>query len=122
MTIQSAAADLILSALLPSGDTTGVTDTTAIQAALDAAANGQPVMLAAGSYYTLNPIVIPPGAILLGSYADEVADGSQGQYGTVISPVPGFTQNGQGRTPSSCCRDRLRAATPAEARSRRSAG
>lgn len=95
MTIQSAAADLILSALLPSGDTTGVTDTTAIQAALDAAANGQPVMLAAGSYYTLNPIVIPPGAILLGSYADEVADGSQGQYGTVISPVPGFTQNGQ---------------------------
>ena len=45
-----------------SGDATGVTDTAAIQAALNAVPSGGIVQLAAGYYYTNVPLIIPPAS------------------------------------------------------------
>jgi len=50
-----------------SGDATGVTDTAAIQDALNAVVSGGIVQLAAGYYYTTGPLIVPPGVTLQGA-------------------------------------------------------
>ena len=49
------------------GDTTGATDTTVIQDALNAVPSGGIVQLAAGYYYTNVPLIVPPGVTLQGA-------------------------------------------------------
>ena len=50
-----------------SGDSTGATDTTMIQDALNAVPSGGIVQLAAGYYYTNVPLIVPPGVTLQGA-------------------------------------------------------
>lgn len=80
-----------LNAVTVSGaDPAGVADSTsAIQAALNAAANGQPVYLPAGVYKTTSPITLPPGSVLLGPSAwDSTAFAD---VGATIKPSASFT-------------------------------
>jgi len=73
--------------ILPSGDTTGQTDTVNINQALAANLNGQNVVLAAGVFYVDSPILIPPGGVLKGQFANEVATLSVHAWGSVITAV-----------------------------------
>lgn len=69
-------------------DPTGTNDSTsAINTALTDAAPGQPVYLPTGIYKTTAPILVPPGGVLLGDYANEVATYLDALYGTVIQPA-----------------------------------
>ena len=71
-------------------DNTGAADaTTAIQDALNAAAQGQPVYLPAGTYKTTSPLTLPPGSVLLGDSAWD--DSAFGDIGTTIKPSAAFT-------------------------------
>ncbi len=86
-------------AVRPSGDATGKTDTASIQAALNAAFAAIPhgvVRLAAGLYSTNRPLIIPPGVALVGAFANEVAEFSAMESGTIIQGAAGFSQ---GRAP-----------------------
>jgi hypothetical protein len=66
-------------------DPTGVNDSTAaINNALLAANPGQPVYLPAGTYKTTAPINMPPGSVLMGDHANEVA--TDQIFGTTIQP------------------------------------
>jgi hypothetical protein len=73
--------------VLPSGDRTGHTDTANINGALAANLNGQNVVLAAGVFYVDSPIVIPPGGVLKGQFANEVTELSVHAWGSCISAV-----------------------------------
>lgn len=74
-------------------DPSGVLDSTAaIQAALNAAAPGQPVYLPSGIYKTTAPLIIPPGGVLMGDFANEVATYLDALYGTVIQPAATWAQ------------------------------
>jgi len=77
-------------------DPTGVVDsTTAINNALTDAYNnapGQPVYLPAGIYKTTSPILIPPGAVLIGDHSNEVAKPSVGRWGSIIQPSATWAQ------------------------------
>lgn len=55
--------------LAPSGDATGATDTSSIQALLNLAVPGAVVALQPGTFYTDAPLVIPPQVTLAGSGA-----------------------------------------------------
>lgn len=55
-----------LSTIAPSGDTTGATDTTTIQAALNNT-SGNEVLLAGGTYHVNATLTIPPGMTVSGS-------------------------------------------------------
>jgi hypothetical protein len=77
--------------VLPSGDTTGATDTANINGALGANLDGQNVVLAAGHFYVNSTITIPPGGVLRGQFANEVNAPSESSYhpwGSVITAVP----------------------------------
>lgn len=71
----------------PSGDTFGVTDANNINTALNNSANGQNVVLAAGQFYVSTTIVIPPGSVLRGQFANEVDVPSDHAWGSVITAV-----------------------------------
>jgi hypothetical protein len=71
----------------PSGDTTGVTDTAAIQGLLNA--GNVTVILGAGKFYINKPITIPPYCALVGQ--PNTTQVSQTDGGTVLVPVSGFT-------------------------------
>ena len=76
--------------LLPSGDTTGVTDTANIQALLNSAPPGGIVRLHNGIYYTIATLSRPPGVILAG--APGMGDSqAYGDSATIIKPVAAFT-------------------------------
>ena len=71
-------------------DPTGTNDSTAaIQAALNTAAQGQPVYLPPGTYKTTSPLTLPPGSVLLGGSAWD--NSAFGDIGTTIKPSAGFT-------------------------------
>src|ERR1043166_8470777 len=53
-------------ALIPSGDTTGATDTAAVNTALGNAGAGGSVLLGPGNWYTNAPLAIPVGVELAG--------------------------------------------------------
>ena len=73
----------------PSGDTTGVTDTTAINNALTSAAAGTVVYLAAGVFYIDAPISVPASVLLLGAVGlDNVY---VGDHGTVLRLTSSFS-------------------------------
>lgn len=55
-------------------------------------AAGKPAILPAGILKTRNPIVIPPGGIIRGNGANEVATYLDGLYGTVIQPAASWKQ------------------------------
>jgi hypothetical protein len=75
--------------LVPSGRD----DTATIQNALNAAeAAGRAVMLAAGTFITSAPLVIPPGVALVGVNANEVTTTADFIAGTVIQPSASFSQ------------------------------
>ena len=76
--------------ILPSGDTTGQTDTTNINQALAANLNGQNVVLAAGVFYVNSPLLIPPGGVLKGQFANENTEISVHAWGSCISAVPAW--------------------------------
>jgi hypothetical protein len=71
----------------PSGDTTGATDTTAINDALAAAPLGGSVVLSPGTYRTDAPLLIPPQVMLLGTHSSHI-DSTV----TCIEPVAAFTR------------------------------
>jgi hypothetical protein len=73
--------------VLPSGDTTGATDTTNINGALAANLNGQNVVLAAGVFYVDSPIMIPPGGVLKGQFANENTEFSNHAWGSCLTAV-----------------------------------
>jgi len=73
--------------VLPSGDTTGNTDTPNINNALAANLSGQNVVLAAGVFYVNSPIIIPPGGVLRGQFANENTELSVHAWGSCISAV-----------------------------------
>jgi hypothetical protein len=73
--------------VLPSGDTTGNTDTANINNALAANLSGQNVVLAAGVFFVNSPIMIPPGGVLRGQFANEVTQLSVHAWGSCISAV-----------------------------------
>ena len=73
--------------ILPSGDITGKTDATNINQALAANLNGQNVVLAAGRFYVNAPIIIPPGGVLKGQFANENTRLSNHAWGSCISAV-----------------------------------
>jgi hypothetical protein len=52
--------------LTPSGDTTGATDTAAVNAALGGVGAGGSVLLGPGDWYTAAPLAIPAGVELAG--------------------------------------------------------
>jgi hypothetical protein len=80
-----------LNAVTMSGaDPSGVADSAAIiQAAVNAAADGQPVYLPRGTYKTSSPITLPAGSILLGDSSWDTS--AFGDAGTVIKPSASFT-------------------------------
>ena len=53
-------------ALIPSGDTTGATDTAAVNTALGNAGAGGSVLLGPGNWYTHAPLAVPAGVELAG--------------------------------------------------------
>jgi hypothetical protein len=73
--------------ILPSGDTTGETDATNINDALAANLSGQNVVLAAGLFYVNAPVMIPPGGVLKGQFANENTEISVHAWGSCISAV-----------------------------------
>jgi hypothetical protein len=76
-----------VTALQPSGDTTGVTDTAAIQGLLNA--GNVTVTLGEGKYYINKPITIPPYTALLGQR--NTTQVSQTDGGSILVPTAGFT-------------------------------
>jgi hypothetical protein len=79
--------------LTPSGDTSGATDTAAINTALTTAQPGDQVWLGAGQWYISQPINMPPMRVLRGMRgAVAAADGSPG-HGTNINLASGFTSS-----------------------------
>ena len=72
--------------LIPSGDTTGATDTGAINGALAAAPLGGIVALQPGTWYTDLPLEIPPQVTLAGSHSSHI-DATT----VCIMPVAAFT-------------------------------
>lgn len=76
-------------------DPTGASDSTsAINNALTAASQGQPVYLPTGIYKVTAPILIPPGGVLLGDFANEVATYLDSLGGTVIQPSAAWSNGG----------------------------
>jgi hypothetical protein len=73
--------------VVPSGDSTGATDTTAITAALGAAVAGGVVTLAPGEYFTSGPLTIGSGVALAGTHG---AQGRANEVGTTIMAATGF--------------------------------
>jgi hypothetical protein len=82
----------VFATIPPSGDPSGLADTSAINGALAAAAPlGQAVRLAAAPYLVSAPILPPPGTALIGSPANEISTYLDGAWGTVIRAVPGWS-------------------------------
>ena len=84
-----------LATITPSGDTSGGTDWANINAALTAAAQGQPVVLGAGTYWVDAPIVLPSstGVDLRGQEgAMQGGAGSPG-VGVTIRPTASFASS-----------------------------
>jgi hypothetical protein len=73
--------------VLPTGDTTGVQDAANINGALSGNLNGQNVVLAAGQFYVNTTLMIPPGGVLKGQFANEVDVPTDHAWGSVISAV-----------------------------------
>lgn len=86
---QLRAVDWLNAATQFGADPTGAADSTAaIQNALNAAPNGQPVYLPAGVYKTTAPLTLPAGSVLLGASGWD--NYSYGDVGTAIKPSAAF--------------------------------
>jgi hypothetical protein len=81
-----------LTIVTASGDTTGATDTSAINDALAAAPAGGLVQLGPGSFYTDAPIVVPSGVLLAGIKGGVNGGSAERPTGSVLTPVSSFTQ------------------------------
>jgi hypothetical protein len=81
-----------LTAVAASGDTTGVTDTAAINDALAAAPAGGLVQLGPGSFYTNAPILVPSGVLLSGIKGGINGGSAENPAGSVLTPVSSFSQ------------------------------
>ena len=82
-----------LNAVNYGADPTGAADsTTAIQAALTAAAPGQVVYLPNGVYKTTTPVIIPQGVTLQGPQRNQQSGGgSSNDWGAVLKPAASFS-------------------------------
>ncbi len=80
--------------LSPSGDTTGATDTAAINTALGRVGAGGSVLLDPGDWHTDAPLKIPPGVELAGIKGGINGRTSTTPAGSVIHPVAGFSATG----------------------------
>ena len=92
-----AAGGTVITQLQPSGDTTGATDTAAINAIFGS--TGQYARLAPGTFYVDAPVVVTGGSTLEGAKGAttsvyDIAPPGTGL--TVITPVSGFTASGSG--------------------------
>ncbi|HEV2403233.1 MAG TPA: hypothetical protein VGS08_03460, partial [Candidatus Saccharimonadales bacterium] len=94
-TTDSSSASSSAVGLQPSGDTTGVTDTAVIQSALNTTPSGGYVQLGAGTFWTVNPILIPSGVGLRGTIGSVQSTGTN-DYGSVIKAVTGWTNSYKG--------------------------
>ena len=81
-------------ALIPSGDTTGVTDAAAINAALGDVGAGGSVLLGPGDWYTRAPLAVPAGAELAGVKGAINGPTARAPAGSVIHPVAAFSGQG----------------------------
>jgi hypothetical protein len=81
-------------ALSPSGDTTGVTDAAAINAALGDVGAGGSVLLGPGDWYTSAPLAVPAGTELAGVKGAINGRTARAPAGSVIHPAAAF--NGRG--------------------------
>jgi len=79
----------VATAIAPSGDTTGATDTANINGALRLQGFGATTQLGAGTFYINEPIVIPPFQALQGVTSSGLIGGVS--CGTVLEPVAGFS-------------------------------
>jgi hypothetical protein len=83
--------------VLPSGDTTGATDTANIAAALNTAPLGQPITLRPAVYYTNAPLIMPSGSALISAGRTfAVPTGNYGNgglplTGAIIRPAAAFS-------------------------------
>jgi hypothetical protein len=76
--------------LTPSGDISGVTDTTAINTALSGVGAGGNVLLGPGDWYIDAPLNVPSGAELAGIKGGINGATSKAPAGSVIHPVEAF--------------------------------
>jgi hypothetical protein len=81
-------------ALIPSGDTTGATDTAAVNTALGNAGAGGSVLLGPGNWYTNAPLAIPVGVELAGIKGAINGPTARAPAGSVIHPVAAFSGPG----------------------------
>jgi len=81
-------------ALVPSGDTTGVTDAAAINAALGDVGAGGSVLLGPGDWYTNAPLAVTAGAELAGVKGAINGPTARTPAGSVIHPVAAFSGRG----------------------------
>ena len=81
-------------ALIPSGDTTGATDTAAVNTALGNAGAGGSVLLGPGNWYTHAPLAVPPGVELAGIKGAINGPTARAPAGSVIHPVAAFSGSG----------------------------
>jgi hypothetical protein len=81
-------------AVSPSGDTTGATDTAAVNAALRSVGAGGSVLLGPGDWYTAAPLKIPAGVELAGIKGGVNGKTSTTPAGSVIHPVAAFSATG----------------------------
>lgn len=92
--------------VVPSGDTTGATDTANLQAAINATAAGAVLQLSAGTFYTSAPLTCAKRIVIKGAdagfgwgiYASGYPGNSQfetaAQTGTIIQATAGWAQGG----------------------------
>lgn len=83
-----------ISVLTPSGDTTGATDTAAINSALSNVDTGGSVQLAPGDWYTNARLSVPAGRELAGVKGGMNGVTATRPAGSVIHPVTAFTPPG----------------------------
>ena len=74
--------------ITPSGDTSGASDTTTIQSAIDAAANGETVTLGAGMFYINAQLMVTNGVTLAGQGWESTVI-RQKTYGQRVATVAG---------------------------------
>ncbi len=79
--------------LLPSGDTSGATDTTKVNNALGAQNAGSTVVLAPGDWYASAPYNVPTGVTLAGVKGEINGESSTNPTSTVIHPATSFSSS-----------------------------